>query len=339
MRSQSWPGDLEHSKNFAASKHSKALKRKDKRYNPTRWRQVQFIQNQSRARAVDAPKIFSILTNTDAVAAYFDTVRYSQQHREFIRLNLAEIGYTDLPTVSLLMAHMFDTRLPWGYLLVTTPKEEQPKEIFKKVKFHESVMNKNSDSTHFLSRRDVAVNEAHTLSILERASKFYGGKKTTELNPILTEIFSNTNNHADRNEVGVVPWLITMAENEEEKSIEFCVIDLGIGIYDSLTYKGEEISRSLIAAAVEAVAKFFRSSQNETLCENIPDGLLSTTKLTYRGQGIKEIFDKVTKGPFNNFEIITNLARVDLLNIRAIRDDSLYNFRGTLYHWTLKYES
>jgi hypothetical protein len=329
--------ELDQEKVFAKRKHQKELNRKDRKYDPGKWERLRFALKQKQAKTVDAPAIFSIIRNTDEVINYFDQVRYGQQNHEHMRVNLTDITYTDLATISLLMAHMYDLRVPWGYLTVTLPKSGQPQELFRRVHFHELATKKNSDSAHFLSRHDTAINEKHKLAILKRVSEFYGGKKDTDLNPILTELLSNTNNHAaiSLSEKGSVPWLVTMEEDVSGKSIKFCVIDLGVGIYNSLTNKRAKLSR--FASAVEMIANFFKGSQNETLAKNIPEGLLSTTKLSYRGQGMKEVYTRANNGPFNTFNIITNKAHIDLLNLGDIKEDTVYNFRGTLYYWTLEY--
>jgi hypothetical protein len=311
------------------------LKRKGKKYRGLNWQLYQTAYRRRVARTLDAPGNFSIIHNHDAVVAYFDGVRYAQENREFIRVNLAEIDYIDLATISVLMAHMYDERLPSGYLTVVGPKKEQPRGVFKRVQFDETVTSGNSSSAHFLSRKGVEDNQEHKLSILARVAKFSDGKKDKDLNPILTEILSNTNNHASVKEKGIVPWLVTLEESEDEKTIKFCVTDLGVGIYDRLRFTHRSMKKFPFP---DWIRTFFQESQNTTLSRNIPKGLLSSTKLFYRGQGMRNIHNIVMNGSFKSFNIITNKAHVNMLNLDHTQSDALQNFRGTLYYWTIDYD-
>ena len=326
--------DIDKVKRTAATKHRKKLKRKYKKYNPDFWRAVEVSRKRTLSRVISAPLNFSIIKNTDEVIRFFDAVRIAQVNREFVRLDTSEVTYTDLATITMLMAHMYDESLPWGYLTVTGPKNEQPKELFRKVQFDETVRSRDSDSAHFLRRGGLDNNKNYKEAILERTQAFFGGKKDTHLNPILTEIISNTNNHASSTEKVKVPWLITMEEDDIDKTIKYCVIDLGIGIYESLTRQGNYIRKAPFG--VQWLEAFFKNSQYETLANNIPDGLLSSTNLDYRGQGMQNIYSLANLGSFKEFSIITNSAQVNLLDLSENGSDSLYNFRGTLYYWTLQ---
>lgn len=327
--------ELFKAKVYAHRKHEKKLRRKGKKYDPANWRAYQIAAERSNARTLEAPIRFSIIHNRDEVVAYFDGVRFAQENREFIKVNLSQIEYIDLATISVLMAHMYDDRLPRGFLTVIGPTKDQPREIFKKVEFDETVTSGNSNSAHFLSRTGLEDNKEHKLSIIDRVMKFNGDKKDKDLNPILTEILANTNNHAAKKEKGIVPWLVTMEELEDERAIKFCVTDLGIGIHQSLLNTNETIRKFRIPAWL---ISFFQESQSTTLSKNIPNGLLSSTNLFYRGQGMKNIYNIVKQGSFKSFNIITNQAHVNLLDLDNVETDALHNFRGTLYYWTVNYD-
>lgn len=320
---------------FAKRKHFKELKRKGKKYNPRNWDALRSHVGRATGQDISAPINFSIINNTDEVVHFFDSLRYHQTNRSFVKANLRGVEYTDLATVSVLMAHMYDDRLPWGYLTVMAPINEQPRAIFKKVEFDETVTKRNSDKAHFLSRSGIDDNREHKEAVLQRVQKFNSGLKDTLLNPLLTEILSNTNNHADYSKTGVVPWLITMEEDESKKEIKFCVIDLGVGIYERLVYTDRIIKRRKIVTKIQ---NFFRQSQNSTLSFNIPKGLLSSTKLSYRGQGMKNIYNIANNQGFTIFKVITNKAHVNLKNKGDVTEDAVSNFRGTLYYWTRSYE-
>ena len=329
--------DREKQKRQAARSNRRRLNRKYAFYDPLKTTQFQIAIRKSKQRTLNAPEQFSIIHNHDEVVGYFDGVRYAQESREFVRLDLSKINYIDLATVTVLMAHMFDERLPRGYLTVVAPKNKQPSELFERVKFDETVTQGNSTNAHFLSRVGFEDKEEYKKDILERVTKFNNGVRDITLNPLLTEIVSNTNNHATLSKHENVPWLITMEEDKDSKTIKFCVSDLGIGVHERQIVTRTSMKKFNIRIP-NWMASFFKSSQTHTLAQNIPHGLLSSTELMYRGQGMKNIYDIVRRSKFKTFNLITNKAHIDFNELGKPKEDFLQNFRGTLYYWSIRYE-
>jgi hypothetical protein len=292
-----------------------------------------------------APSEFAILTNRDAVVFYFEAISEHLTNRERVILDLSNITSTDLPAICLLIAFMMDSRSSaknLQYLTVQPPSKDSPAaELFEKAKFRETVTrNGVADHGFFLSRADKTLNKRYTLDILNYTNRFFGEKvDLSTLAPILTELFTNTNNHAspgveNEEDARKVPWFVSVLEVPEEQKVCYCVMDIGIGIYDSLKRRGLEVSKKS-SRMKRMYDQFFGRGQSELLAENIPKGVQSSTELIYRGQGLRDVHNKAMEGPYKRFEVLTNKARVDLLNIRGNNDDSKYNFKGTIYYWEI----
>jgi hypothetical protein len=255
----------------------------------------------------------------------------------FALMDLSSIESTDFPTVCLIIAYMLDDRRDSRYYNVTTPSPyTEAGKIFRLAQLYETVTNRGvSSNRYFLSRSENKDNLKAKLAVLNRAKEFVGdGIDLSTLNPILTEIMTNTNNHAGERK-GELACFISVIEMRDENKMCFCMIDLGVGIYESVYTKGGELLKQ--GGVAQKIANtFFSYGQSELLASNIPVGVKSSTKLLWRGKGLKEVYYRVQDGPYVNFDIITNKARVNLLDILNVEDDSEHNIDATIYYWELE---
>jgi hypothetical protein len=331
---------------FAKNKHRKALKRKDIKYVPDK--QFEIIRPPQKLPdyqiKLSGPKNFSLLENRNAVIKYFDDMRKSLEKRIPTLMDLSAISNIDLPTIAFLIAHMMDSRQSVRqsnqYLTVWVPNDQSPiSDLFKKSQFYETITRKGiADHGYFLSRSSSKINQNYMLDILEQTKVFVGQQvDISTLAPILTEIFTNTNNHADPNrgdEPNKIPWFVTLLEVPEQNKISYAVVDLGIGIHESLNNKGIKMVEAGRLSTLK-MKTFFSKTQSKLLSTSIPQGVRSSTKLLYRGQGLQDIYNSVKIGPYKRFEVLTNKAKVNLLDISGIEDDTEYNLEGTIYYWEI----
>lgn len=329
----------------AHRKHRKALKRKYKRYNPAfHVDRSHFSQRDSR-ESLFAPRQFSLLDNRDEVIKYFTEVRHNIINKVPTIMDMSSIEYTDFPTICLLIATMMDGRAAvrklFSYLTVRIPPSSSSAiELFQKAQFEATVTKKGvADHGYFLSRLDTALNRTYSLDILNRTKHFFDDRvDLATLSPILTEVFTNTNNHADpdrlEDEPNKVPWFASILEVPEENKLCYCVIDLGIGIHESLSRKGIKLAKTGLLSW-KVLGNIFNASQSNMLSRHIPGGVESSTGLLYRGQGLKDIYNNANQGPYARFELMTNKARVNIKDIVKVTDDSGYNLEGTIYYWEI----
>ena len=284
-----------------------------------------------------APENFSILTNRESVIAYIRKVLDYTEDKKYIIMDMGKIKNTDALTVSLVIAIMMDSSqqnlksfVKYASVRIP-PRNSEPGMIFRKSHFDDTVMTGNANQNYFMSRTDKIVNEKFTKEIIEFAYKKGIKDARTILNPILVEIFSNTNNHASKDN-RKVPWFLSIVEDDER--LCFSVIDLGIGIYESL--KTSNALRHLPQPEFNVIRDMYDNDQSRYLASQIPNGVYSSTKKSFRGKGLKEIYEKANHSTTcKKFVIITNKAMVNLLDIASFCVDTSFSFNGTAFYWEM----
>lgn len=326
-------GNRKNTAQWAKYRNSKRLSRKYKFYVPK-------PQNSPTSRIIiEAPKKFSLIENRNEVIAYINSIFDKAKQGVFLQMNMGEIEYTDALTVTLVISLMMDARMEsrekLKYIQVRTPNNHtEPARIFKGCHFDGTVTKGNADQNYFMSRTSSQVNQQFTSEIIEFAHSKGVTDANTMLNPLLVEMFSNTNNHATPfDETIRIPWFISIME--ESDHLCFSVIDLGVGIYESL--RSSAALQNIPQKEYNVVTDMYSNDQSRYLSTSIPKGVYSSTKLNYRGKGLKEIYDKATSSTTcNKFVIISNKAMVDVINIGTVKLDSGESFNGTAFYWEMK---
>ena len=159
-------------------------------------------------------------------------------------------------------------------------------------------------------------------------------QRLRDLPPIIIEIVTNTADHANPDSSYTLPWIVNTYEtknNNGDKVKQYCIIDMGVGIYETLIDKAnsQQQGKSLWHTIIKR-----ENSQGEFFKQAIPKGLQSRTTLPQRGKGIKYIYDTVSGDDmYKRFEIITNKTRVNLTNLGLVEKDSSENLPATIYYW------
>lgn len=297
---------------------------------------------------LSAPSNFSLRNNREKVIEFFQNVNKHTAHRNPIIFDMSSIEFTDMPTICFLMAIMMDTRSTSRnfrkYTKVRYPSGSHPAaKFFEKVEFEKTVIaNKGiADHNQFLSRTSTKDNKGYKKYILEQSQAFFGQADISGLNSVLTEIITNTQNHADpkreEGEENKIPWFAAWMPVEEDNKVCYTIVDLGVGILESWKITGTEQRKSgiLPMAIYEA---FFKGTQGGILRKRIPGGVESSTNLLYRGQGLKEIYTQANGGLYKVFTLFTNQAEVNFLDMNENIADSKYNLGGTIFYWELQIE-
>jgi hypothetical protein len=327
---------------LAYERHGRSLKRKNKRYqeDPEYAKIAKKAVPEWQRTSVNAPEDFSLTTNRAEVLEYLEVVSSLANKREYGVMHLGPIKSTDMPTICLVMSLMKDKRSLFGrYIMIRYPNEKHPMgQFFETIQFRQTIDRNTGLADHnlFLSRTETDVNMKAKKDIIKKSREFFGtSADLSSLNPILTEMMSNTANHADPDkaddEPNRLPWLAAMMPLPEGNRMRYCVVDLGIGIVEHWKYKGVEQRKK-----IPVIDNLFKESQGNVLRKIIPEGVNSSTFLEYRGQGMRTIYEKATTGPFSDFTLITNKAMVNLTNTDENIPDTKYNFNGTIYYWEMQ---
>lgn len=292
---------------------------------------------------MDAPTNFSILDNRDSVIKYFNTIKRMLNQKEYTQINLRKITSIDLPTLCLLGAFMLDRNTKSKYLKVTSPLSNSAAyRFFEEAQFENMIINKRRptfNSGAFLSRSEDEVDNKAIGDILTKTVNYFGEKnrqRLRDIHPIIIEIVTNTADHASPDSSYTLPWIVNTYETKDSngnKVKQYCIIDMGVGIYETLIDKTNGIRQGRIPW-IPILKR--ENSQGEFFRQAIPNGLQSSTALLQRGKGIKYIHDIVSNDKmYKRFEIITNKAKVNLVNLDSVEKDSPENLPATIYYWEI----
>ena len=292
--------------------------------------------------SMDAPTNFSILDNRDSVIKYFNTIKRMLNQKEYTQINLRKITSIDLPTLCLLGAFMLDRNTKSKYLEVTSPLSNSAAyRFFEEAQFENMIIKEripDFNSGAFLSRSEDEVNEEAISDILTKTVDYFGEnskQRLRDLPPIIIEIVTNTADHANPDSSYTLPWIVNTYEtknNNGNKVKQYCIIDMGVGIYETLIDKANSQQQGRSPWWHTIIKR--ESSQGEFFRQAIPKGLQSRTALRQRGKGIKYIYDTVSGDDmYKRFEIITNKTKVNLVNIGSIEKDSSESLSATIYYW------
>lgn len=327
---------------WADYKNKKRLRRKYVRYIPNaNYRAIETPANDDDREDIVAPENFSILTNRNAVIEYLDKIVASFLKKQYSIMNMGGINKTDLATIAIVISMMMGKRSLEAkmrkYVNVRIPPaHNEPGQLFRRAQFRQTVTKEGiADHTFFLSRRSTKVNTDYVGDVLNYAKNFLGQESADGLSPIMVEIMQNTNNHANpekKIDALNIPWFLAVLEDAETGIMTFTVVDLGIGIFESLKLKNLADTSGQFE---DAITDMYDNSQTKFLSNNIPKGVNSSTGLSYRGKGLQTVHALANKGNYDTFKIVTNRAIVNILNTDDIRTDSGASFGGTVYYWEM----
>jgi anti-sigma regulatory factor (Ser/Thr protein kinase) len=143
-------------------------------------------------------------------------------------------------------------------------------------------------------------------------------KKNQKLQGMLIELMTNSVNHAYINNNKQKSWYISTRHEIEENKVEFCFVDNGDGIINTINVRlGEKLYTS-----------------NEEIIKKAFDGeYRSRTKLSNRGRGLIVIKNNHNKMTVKSLKVITNNVILDFETGIATRLKT--SFSGTFYSWVL----
>lgn len=260
---------------------------------------------------------------------------------EYTQMDLRKITSIDLPTLCLLSAFMLDRNTKSEYLKVTSPLlKSAAYSFFKEAQFENIIIKKQRpefNSGAFLYRSENEVDKKAIGDILTKTVSYFGEQnrqRLRDIHPVIIEIVTNTADHASPDKSHTLPWIVNTYETKDSndnKVKQYCIIDMGVGIYETLIDKANSQQQGKLPWRTIIKRE---NSQGEFFRRAIPKGLQSRTTLPQRGKGVKYIYDTVSGNDmYKRFEIITNKAKVNLVNLSCTEKDSPENLPATIYYW------
>lgn len=157
------------------------------------------------------------------------------------------------------------------------------------------------------------------------ATKTLFGERRREYGSYSTfiECMGNTFEHSDKEAEGEELWWASIYCNVDVQKAQCAFVDTGIGIFDSVVYKG--IVRKLRGVLQKAISK------PDVLRELLERKIGSRTGESYRNRGLPRIYKDAQSGAIRNLVIITDRVYADIE--REVWRTLNRPFRGTFYYW------
>jgi hypothetical protein len=312
------------------------------------YRTQKFIKNPKKARfnTYKAPDNFSLIDVPSTVVDFFSNAKKSLKSGTPIFFDLSSINNMGTETLTYICALLNDEsyteKVP---IRGNAPKDEKLNLMFNKAGFYEFVTpdyphNQVEDRNGKLINRIVhekvkpkLAAEVVTSAIKHTYSNESFVIKSQNSYIFLIECMANTKNHANYGDINeVYNWWLLAYKEPISKITKFCFLDLGIGIFGSLTKKYVEKNLTSILKSIVAP-----NDNKKTLLNIFKGSKKTSTDLPGRGLGLYNIYSRVKNDKnIKGFTIISNdvMAKIEYNTSDKVERMNC-NFNGTLFYWEL----
>lgn len=325
-------------------------KRRTRKYKVHRLKGIIQVGNADRKRNLlkqapeyqihKAPKRFSFIDQTNDCIKYFQSAgEYFKSGRD-VFFDISDISSLTIDAITLLAAYLGDDKFRSGkHYAGNAPNNLTLKKLFSSSGFYDYVSSKGKkdidpDNQLFRFKKENTPNSKFAAEISDAAVEFsYEKKKNTfelveiqlrdEIYNLLVEAMSNTNHHASKVRGGK-NWWIFMQRSNFTGIFSVCLIDLGIGIFESANFKRYRTF----------ISNFYQG--NYFLIDDFLKGQIysSITNDPTRGKGVKQIIESSNRDEMKCLWIISNDVKFE---VKSGRKESLdYNFRGTCIYFEIE---
>lgn len=313
---------------------------KQKRHNHIHERKIDRYSLQKAIHAqpsiMTAPSNFSFVDNTNEMIGYINSCKDALHKNKKIKIDISKIEHLSPDAITLLVANVNDKKFSgkYGQIEGNAPECKDLAKLFVESGFYQyvkpesrvlqSAKNEKENLLHRESHVKVEPNLAAKACRLGMRHVMEDKYRVPELYEMLVEAMSNTNNHANKQEVGTTKWWL-YTYNAPEGITCYSFIDLGVGIFDSLP-----------VARYKRITNFLRITHNADLVPDLLDGKIKSSEKIdqeVRGKGIPQIANNSQIKNFGRAYIISNNVKIDLKTRTAERLE--YDFKGTFLYWEL----
>lgn len=283
---------------------------------------------------LEAPNNFSFIDNTDDVVKYFNLIKENVDSNQPVCIDISKITNLSTDIIILQIAILKDKKSMRVGISGNAPEDPNLRKIFIESGLYNFVKSRGKKrvadnnklwkhSTNNQVKGEIA-GEAVAIckSLFEQNGINYD---TDNMYNLLVEAMSNTINHADKEKANINWWLYYFID-ENEKTIKYSFIDLGIGIFKSASFNSYRRFANIFVPGNSLLVKPFLEGKIISSREN--DNEIS-------GKGVRQIINCAKNPEFIKFSIITN---DQIINVKEKTSQSLsYNFDGTFIHFEVSY--
>ncbi len=283
---------------------------------------------------LEAPQNFSFIDNSDEVVKYFNLVKENVESDQPIKIDISKITNLSPDIIILQIAILKDRKSMRVGINGNAPEDPNLRKMFIESGLYNFVSSRGKKrvadnnklwkhSTNNQVKGEIA-GEAVAVckSLFQQNGINYD---TDNIYNLLVEAMSNTINHADKKKANINWWLYYFID-ENDKTIKYSFIDLGIGIFKSASFNSYRRIANIFVPGNSFLVKPFLEGKIISSREN--DNEIS-------GKGVKQIINCAKNPEFTKFTIITN---DQMINVKDKTNQSLsHNFDGTFIHFEISY--
>lgn len=284
-----------------------------------------------------APDNFSFIENTDEMLRYVIHCKELLHSEYKVECDISNISYLSSDAIALLAACTNDKLFlgPKGKIKGNAPLKPELQKIFVESGFYNHVnasralkraQRKESNLFHRESNVKVESDIAKKACMLSVKDSTHIDDTVSDLFEMLVEAMSNTNNHANNDDVSkkIKWWLYTY--NAPDGTTAYTFIDLGVGIFDSVP-----------ATKYKRFKRYIGIDHNIDIVPDLLAGKIKSREEVdndIRGKGIPQIAENSQNSNFTRAFIISNNVKIDLKTKTAEKLSE--NFLGTLLFWEIR---
>ncbi|MFI5160801.1 MAG: ATP-binding protein [Sphingobacteriales bacterium] len=287
-----------------------------------------FSQTNRRKTIVEIPSKFSINSDIETVLflvykskKIIETKRYNEVVFDFTKVISIDDGAT-----TILLSLCYDM----NYQRIRVGFNNLPKNIAAKKFIEESgfikyfsgplAKVKGDGPNTTIKKGQSTILQKDSAVVIHKVMKTVWGveKRNQKLQGMLIELMTNSVNHAYLSNDREKTWYISTNHYTDQNKVEFCFVDNGDGIINTINVKFKD--------------KYFTS--NEELLERAFEGeFRSRTKLANRGRGLIVVKNNHENMTIRGLKVITNNVLLDFENNVTFKLKT--PFSGTFYSWVI----
>lgn len=328
---------------YQEKRRSKKWKNRKKQNLLINKNKVQNLNNAKQRKLINypAPDDFSLINNTDEVVKYFYDIRKFISKKSPVFLDISEITNLTPDSIALQMAELTDKKNKKIGMFGNAPNNPKFKKMFEESGLYDHVISSNQRVNGVNNRLWKHSSDNHVKGEIAGEAveicreKFILNNKSFDTDSIynlLVEAMSNTKTHAknnnkrsNKNKPININWWLYYYIDEEKSIIKYSFIDLGIGIFQSASFKAYKKQISYYLGNTILIKPFLEGK------------IVSSRKNDHEisGKGVRQIMQCSQMQEIVKFYIISNDLKIDVKNQDGIKLST--NFAGTFIYFEISY--
>lgn len=302
--------------------------------------QNRFVKQFVGYTTIKAPKIFSLLENSEGLLSFIHKVDACFNNEKKVFIKMKETTVISYDAIVVLLSKLIQFKASKIGFNGDFPKDKNTEKILRESGFLEYLYKDfDNQDTYMIGKKiythaNKNVNSSLTSAIVEEASKKLWNEKRRclGLQRVFIELMQNTNNHASNHKKGEKLWWSSIVHNKEENKICFSFIDYGVGILDSL--KNKESGK--FARIITSVKNIFKPENNADILKLLLEGKiheLVKDQAYNRGKGLPGVYKAWESNDISNLIVITNNVYANVANNNYREMET--SLSGTFVYWEL----